>query len=56
MDKVKILRDLEYLNGSISVLKAINKDREEKLYQLLDEWQDIICIMIDEVDENAEDA
>ena len=53
MDKVKILRDLEYLNGGVTAFKSISKDKNENLYMMLEEWQDIICILIDEVNEDA---
>ena len=55
----KILRDLEYINGGITTLKAIlktNTDKNRPYYDLCDEWQDIIYHVIDMIEEDYKDA
>ena len=58
-NKEKILRDLEYINGGVTTLKTLsNTDSKSSAasYQLFDEWQDIICNIMDMIEEDYEDA
>ena len=57
-NKEKILRDLEYINGGLSVYKAVTNTRTEhaEQYQLFDEWQDTIYNIMDMVEEDYENA
>ena len=57
MNKQRILRDIEYINGGITTLKMLCKTDEKSqvyaaYYQLFDEWQDILCSMIDDIEED----
>lgn len=55
MNKEKILRDLEFVNGGITTLKAIfetNTEKHHPYYNLCDEWQDVICNVIDMIEED----
>lgn len=56
-DKQTILRDLEYVIGGITALKTMYKAQDEKkftpFYELCDEWQDILCSVIDLVEEDS---
>lgn len=57
MNKGRILRDIEYINGGITTLKMLCKTDEKSsiyaaYYQLFDEWQDILCSMIDDIEED----
>lgn len=57
MDKVRILRELEYLSGGIDAIKTLSKNDEK--YHMFDTWHNIIfniIDMIEEDDENAEDS
>ena len=63
MDKVRILRDLEYLNGGIVVMKRLsdnNKEEYKPMKDMFDEWNDIIYNIIDQIakenDKNASDT
>lgn len=55
MDKVRILRDLEYIAGGITAIKSMCKPEQENTKQLFDEWQELIFCIIDMVedDDNA---
>lgn len=58
MNKVSILRDLEYIGGSMTTLKTLcdkeNSKSQEHLYQLLDEWIDVVYNIIDQIDGEEE--
>lgn len=59
MNKERILRDIEYVNGGITAIKALfesNKERNAPFYMVFDEWQDILCSIIDMIEEDYEDA
>lgn len=59
MNKEKILRDLEYVNGGITTLKAtfeINAEKHHPYYNLCDEWQDVICNVIDMIEEDYDEC
>lgn len=59
MNKEKILRDLEYVNGGITTLKAIFETSTEKnhpYYNLCDEWQDVICHVINMIEEDYDEC
>ena len=51
MDKVKILRDLEYVSGGLTALKHIfSSDKENApYYELFQDWNDIIYNVIDQI-------
>lgn len=56
-----ILRDLEYISGGITAVKTLcsNQEKNSNYYQLFDEWQDILCSIIDMIEgdyKNAEDT
>ena len=57
-NKERILRDIEYINGGITALKTLfnNEGKHAPYYQLMDEWQDIICSVIDLIEEDYENA
>lgn len=59
MNKERILRDIEYVNGGITAFKSLC-DKENKgqarHYELLDEWQDILCSIIDMIEEDYKNA
>ena len=56
MDRVRILRDLEYLSGGLTVIKSLCKDKDENFRQLVDDWEDIIYSVIDEIEEEYKNA
>ena len=58
-NKEKILRDLEYISGGVTTLKTLsntNSKSGEASYRLFDEWQDIICNIMDMIEEDYENA
>ena len=58
-NKERILRDIEYVNGGITAMKALfesNKERNAPFYTVFDEWQDIICSIIDMIEEDYDNA
>lgn len=59
MDKVKILRDLEYVSGGIVTLKALC-NREDKLqgkyYELFQDWNELLYNIIDQIAKENENA
>lgn len=59
MNKERILRDIEYVNGGITAFKALCKQGGDKFtpyYEMFDEWQDILCSILDMIEEDYEDA
>jgi hypothetical protein len=58
-NKERILRDIEYISGGITVFKSLC-DKENKsqarYYKILDEWQDILCFITDMIEEDYTDA
>lgn len=57
-NKERILRDLEYISGGISTLKTLSTNKKDcaTTYNLFDEWQDIICSIIDMIEEDYDNA
>ena len=53
---VRILRDLEYINGGITTLKSLCQEKDANFKQCIDEWQDIICGIIDMIEEDYKNA
>ena len=50
MNRVKILRDLEFLSGSLTTLKTLYTDGNNgKLYELIQDWNDILFNVIDQI-------
>lgn len=58
MNKTSILRDLEYLAGGLSVVKTLfkNDEKQTKYYSMFDTWQDIVYNLMDEVEEEDDNA
>lgn len=60
MNRVKILRELEFLSGSLTTLKTFYKDGNNgKLYDLIQNWNDILFNVIDQIakeNDNAKDT
>lgn len=59
MNKERILRDIEYVNGGITAFRALFKQSGDKYtpsYKIFDEWQDILCSIIDMIEEDYKDA
>lgn len=59
MNKEKILRDLEFVNGGIATLKAtfeINTEKHQPYCDLCDEWQDVIYSVIDMIEEDYDEC
>lgn len=53
MDKLAMIRDLEYINGGIDVLKKLYIQKENGFMNLLEEWDVIINSLIDDlIEEN----
>lgn len=58
-NKERILRDIEYVNGGMTAFKALCKQGGDKFapyYEMFDEWQDILCSIIDMIEEGYENA
>lgn len=57
-NKERVLRDIEYVNGGITTLKTLcnNEEKNAAYYALFNEWQDILCSIIDMIEEDCEDA
>ena len=62
MNKVSILRELEYISGGMTAFKTLcdkeNSKSQERLYKLLNTWIDVIYNIIDQIDreEKTNDA
>ena len=59
MNKGRILRDIEYINGGITAFKSLCDEENKsqaRYYKVLDEWQDILCSIIDMIEEDYENA
>ena len=58
MNKERILRDIEYINGGMTAFKALCKQDGDKFspYKMFDEWQDILCSIIDMIEEDYNNA
>lgn len=59
-NKVKILRDLEYISGGLVALKVLcNKEdkNQGRYYDLFEDWNDILYHVIDQIaKEDIKDA
>lgn len=58
-NKERILRDIEYVNGGMTAFKALCKQSGDKFtpyYVVFDEWQDILCSIIDMIEEDYDNA
>ena len=56
-NKERIMRDLEYISGGITAFKAIcQKDKDDRFFRLIDDWQDIIYHIIDMIEEDYGNA
>ena len=53
-NKEKILRDLEYVNGGVTAFKTLcnSEGKFASYYRMLDEWQDILCNIMDMIEED----
>ena len=50
MNRVKVLRDLEFLSGGLTTLKTLYTDGNNgKLYDLIQDWNDILFNVIDQI-------
>lgn len=57
MNRIKILRDLEYLAGGLTTMRALYKDgNNTKLFDLMEDWNDILINVIDQIAKENEDA
>lgn len=58
MNRIKILRDLEYIAGGLVTLKTLC-NREDKIqgryYDLIEDWNDILYNVIDQLAKEEED-
>ena len=52
MDKVSVLRNLEYLDGGMSAIYNLMKEKDDRFKLLVEEWRDIIYSIIDEIEED----
>lgn len=52
-NKERVLRDIDYINGGITTLKTLcnNDEKNAAYYKLFAEWQDILCSVIDRIEE-----
>ena len=57
-NKERILRDLEYVSGGITTLRTLSANKKDcaATYNLFEEWQDIICSIIDMIEEDYDNA
>ena len=59
-NKERILRNIEYVSGGLTTFKALCKqggERFDPYHAVFDEWQDILCNVIDMIEEDYhEDA
>lgn len=57
MNRIKILRDLEYLAGGLTTMRVLYKDgNNTKLFDLMEDWNDILINVIDQIAKENEDA